>query len=71
MCQVEVFERLRCREVGQDVVVVSHGGVMLALCAHVSGSYDELAVTPNAGIVVVEHCGANCRLVPGEEGVRA
>lgn len=61
---VPVFERLRCAGAGEDVVVVSHGGVMLALCAYVSGTWDGLAVTPNAGIVVVEHHGATCRLTP-------
>ena len=33
-----VLERLR-RAPGEDVVVVSHGGVMLALCAHIEGSW--------------------------------
>ncbi len=52
---VPAFERLTRAAAGRDVVVVSHGGVMLALCAHVTGSWDGLSVTPNAGIVVVEH----------------
>jgi hypothetical protein len=30
---------------------------MLALCAYVTGSWDDLTVTPNAGIVVVEQRG--------------
>ncbi|HXQ20459.1 MAG TPA: histidine phosphatase family protein [Candidatus Acidoferrales bacterium] len=51
---VPAFERLAGAAAGQDVVVVSHGGVMLALCAHVTGSWDGLSVTPNAGVVVVE-----------------
>jgi broad specificity phosphatase PhoE len=52
---VPVFERMTAEGSGRDVVVVSHGGVMLALCAHVTGSWDGITVTPNAGIVVVEH----------------
>jgi broad specificity phosphatase PhoE len=52
---VPAFDRIARSAAGQDIVVVSHGGVMLALCAHVSGSWDGLSVTPNAGIVVVEH----------------
>jgi len=52
---VPAFERVARAGVGQDVVIVSHGGVMLALCAHVTGSWDDLNVTPNAGIVVVEY----------------
>lgn len=54
---VPVFERVARESTGQDVVLVSHGGVMLALCAYVTGSWDDLTVTPNAGIVVVEHRG--------------
>jgi probable phosphoglycerate mutase len=39
-----------------DVVVVSHGGVMLALHKHVQGAWGRpRQVTRNAGIVVVEH----------------
>lgn len=52
---VPAFDRIACAGAGQDIVIVSHGGVMLALCAYVTGSWDGLAVTPNAGIVVVEH----------------
>ncbi len=54
---VPVFERVARESVGSDVVLVSHGGVMLALCAFVSGSWDGITVTPNAGIVVVHKCG--------------
>ncbi len=52
---VPAFDRIACAGAAQDIVVVSHGGVMVALCAYVTGSWDGLAVTPNAGIVVVEH----------------
>lgn len=52
---VPAFERIARESVGRDVVLVSHGGVMLALCAFVSGAWDGLGVTPNAGVVVVEH----------------
>jgi broad specificity phosphatase PhoE len=38
-----------------DVVVVSHGAVMLALWRHVTGTWAEPRVVPNAGIVEVEH----------------
>lgn len=54
---VPAFERI-ARESGDgDVVLVSHGGVMLALCAFVTGTWDGLSVTPNAGVVVVEDHG--------------
>ena len=38
-----------------DVVVVSHGAVMLALWRHVTGTWAEPRVVPNAGVIVVEH----------------
>lgn len=52
---VPALERIARESDGRDVVLVSHGGVMLALCAFVTGSWDGLSVTPNAGVVVVEH----------------
>ena len=52
---VPAFERIARTGAGEDIVLVSHGGVMLALCAYVSGSWDGTAVAPNAGVVVVEH----------------
>jgi len=52
---VPAFDRLAQAARGQDVVLVSHGGVMLALCAYVTGTWAGLNVTPNAGVLVVEH----------------
>jgi broad specificity phosphatase PhoE len=52
---VPAFNRIARAGAGQDIVLVSHGGVMLALCAYVTGSWDGATVTANAGIVVVEH----------------
>lgn len=51
---VPAFERI-AGEAHGDTLVISHGGVMLALCAHILGSWDDLRVTPNCGVVVVEH----------------
>jgi broad specificity phosphatase PhoE len=51
---VPAFQRIAAEHRGRDVVLVSHGGVMLALCAFVTGTWDGLSVTPNAGVVVVE-----------------
>jgi broad specificity phosphatase PhoE len=47
----------------EDVVVVSHGGVMMALWRHVTGEWRMGRVARNAGLVVIEHeagrwCGA-------------
>ena len=52
---VPAFDRVTLDAQGQDTVIVSHGGVMVTLCAYVTGSWEGVAVTPNAGIVVVEH----------------
>jgi probable phosphoglycerate mutase len=54
-----VLARLAGAYPREDVVVVSHGGVMLALCAHVEGSWTRLRVARNCEILVVAH-------VPGE-----
>jgi broad specificity phosphatase PhoE len=40
-----------------EIVVVSHGGVMRAVWAHVTGSWEDAHVPPNCGIVVIEHHG--------------
>jgi broad specificity phosphatase PhoE len=40
-----------------EIVVVSHGGVMRAVWAHVTGSWENAHVPPNCGIVVIEHRG--------------
>ncbi len=51
---VPAFDRIARTYAQHDVVIVSHGGVMLALWAYVAGSWDGASVPPNAGIVVVE-----------------
>jgi ribonuclease H / adenosylcobalamin/alpha-ribazole phosphatase len=51
-----VLDALASAWPSDDVVVVSHGGVMLALHKHVQGAWGTpRQVTRNAGIVVVEH----------------
>jgi len=54
---VPAFDRVARTAQGQDVIIVSHGGVMVTLCAYVNGSWDGVTVTPNAGVVVVERHG--------------
>lgn len=46
-----------------DAVVVSHGGVMLALCAHVEGGWHRPRVARNCEIVLVERGRAGLRIV--------
>jgi probable phosphoglycerate mutase len=50
-----VLDRIAAEAGGDDVVVVSHGAVMMALWRHVTGSWRTGKVARNAGIVVVEH----------------
>ena len=52
---VPAIERVAAQGAGRDVVVVSHGGVMLALSAFFARSWEGLSVARNCGILVVEH----------------
>ena len=49
------LDRAAAGATGNDVVVVSHGGVMMALWWHVTGEWRTGKVARNAGLVVVEH----------------
>jgi ribonuclease H / adenosylcobalamin/alpha-ribazole phosphatase len=50
-----VLDRLAEENPDNDVVVVSHGGVMMTLWAYVAGGWDAAHAPPNCGIVQVEH----------------
>ncbi|MEW6267961.1 MAG: histidine phosphatase family protein [Thermodesulfobacteriota bacterium] len=50
-----VLVRLTERFPGEDVVVVSHGGVMLALCAYVESGWTRPRVARNCEVLVVTH----------------
>jgi broad specificity phosphatase PhoE len=56
---------------GHDVVVVSHGAVMMAAHRHVTGTWPPAGrVVRNAGIVVVDHADGRFRgaiEIPGDE----
>jgi len=65
-----VLVRLVERFPTEDVVVVSHGGVMLALCAHVEGGWTRPRVARNCEILVVTHApGEPWRLAELDEHV--
>jgi len=49
------LDRIAAAEPVDDVIVVSHGAVMLALWRHITGSWAEPRVVPNAGVIEVEH----------------
>lgn len=54
---VPALRRLALANAERDIVMVSHGGVMLALWAHLSGSWESAHPAGNAAIVLVEHQG--------------
>lgn len=59
-----VLEALAARWPDEDVLLVSHGGTMLALCAHVEGAFLRPRVAGNCQAVVIEHeSGEALRLV--------
>jgi broad specificity phosphatase PhoE len=48
------------RFAADEVVIVSHGGVMRSLWAHVTGgNWEHAHVPPNCGIIVIEHEGGH------------
>jgi probable phosphoglycerate mutase len=49
------LDRVAASAPSDDIVVVSHGGVMMALWRHVTGEWRMGRVARNAGLVVVEH----------------
>jgi broad specificity phosphatase PhoE len=50
-----IMDRLAAAHGGQDVVLVSHGGVMVTLWAHACGDWSGAHIPPNCGIVLIEH----------------
>ena len=65
------LDRIAAAGAGQDVVVVSHGAVMMAAYRHVTGTWPPAGrVVRNAGIVVAEHHDGLWRQtteIPGNE----
>ncbi|HYD50594.1 MAG TPA: histidine phosphatase family protein [Terriglobales bacterium] len=59
---VPALERIAIAHPQEDVVVVSHGGVMFALGAYITGSWETSRVPPNCGIFVVEHVDKKYKL---------
>ena len=50
-----VLDRLAAAHPSKDVIVVSHGGVMLCLWAYAAGSWDAAHAPPKCGMVLIEH----------------
>src|ERR1700680_1337130 len=49
------IDQIRQRYPDQELVVVSHGGVMLSMWAHLTGAWEGAHLPPNCGIVLIEH----------------
>jgi broad specificity phosphatase PhoE len=52
---IVAMEALRARFPAQEIVVVCHGAVIQAICAHITGMWSEASVPPNCGFVTIEH----------------
>jgi broad specificity phosphatase PhoE len=50
-----ILDELVARFSDEDVVIVSHGGVMVSMWAHMTGRWGDAPVPVNCGIIVVEH----------------
>jgi broad specificity phosphatase PhoE len=50
-----ILDELVVRYSEEDVVVVSHGGVMVSMWAHMTGRWSDAPVPANCAIVLVEH----------------
>jgi broad specificity phosphatase PhoE len=50
---VAAINALRTRYPGREIVIVSHGAVIQAVCAHITGDWNESTVPPNCGIVTI------------------
>jgi broad specificity phosphatase PhoE len=50
-----IMDAIAAAHAEQDVVLVSHGGVMVTLWAHAAGDWSGAHIPPNCGIVLIEH----------------
>jgi broad specificity phosphatase PhoE len=67
MAAIEQLLRTYPRE---EIVIVSHGGVMLSVWAHITGQWHGAHLPPNCGIVLIKHDGHRMqvpRIVLGNE----
>jgi broad specificity phosphatase PhoE len=53
-----IMDRIAAEHEGEDVVIVSHGGVMVTLWAHAARDWAGAYTPPNCGIVLIEHGAA-------------
>jgi broad specificity phosphatase PhoE len=50
-----LLDKYASRFAGDEIVIVSHGGVMRALWAHATNNWENAQLPINCGIVVIEH----------------
>lgn len=50
-----IMDRLAAAHPDDDIVLVSHGGVMVSLWAHAAADWNGANIPPNCGIVLIEH----------------
>ncbi|HEY2664939.1 MAG TPA: histidine phosphatase family protein [Candidatus Binataceae bacterium] len=48
------LDRVAAKLARRQIVIVSHGGVMASLWAHVTGNWEDAHIMPNAAIVIIE-----------------
>jgi len=68
-----VLDRVARDYPDDEIVIVSHGGVMRSVWAHVTGKWENAHVPPNCGIVLIEHESGRYRdpeVVYGESPAR-
>ena len=68
-----VLDRVARQYPNDEIIIVSHGGVMRSVWAHVTGKWENAHVPPNCGIVVIEHESGRYRdpeVVYGESPAR-
>jgi broad specificity phosphatase PhoE len=67
---IAAVESLLAKYPASETVIVSHGGVMLSVWAHIVGAWPGAHLPPNCGIVLVEHNGHRMfppKIVQGKE----
>jgi broad specificity phosphatase PhoE len=52
---IQAIEVLCDRYPGREIIIVSHGAVIQAVCAHITGEWSDASVPPNCGVVTVDY----------------
>jgi broad specificity phosphatase PhoE len=50
-----ILDEIAARFSDEDIVIVSHGGVMVAMWAHLTGRWQDAPVPANCAVMLVEH----------------